>query len=55
MSRNIENITSNVLKKNQELYSNDNLVIKEIEDIKKTLKNIEKKIDFIYRCIKNQN
>lgn len=51
MSRDFHNICNKILQSNHDLHSGPNILIKELESIKKEVKTISKKIDQIYQII----
>ena len=51
MSRDIDSIAKEIIKTNKELHQVDDRLSKDNSDIKKILKNLEKKIDLVLRKI----
>jgi DNA anti-recombination protein RmuC len=51
MSRDIEHIAKEILKANKEIHDIDGKFSKDMSDIKKTLKGLEKKIDLVLNKI----
>jgi hypothetical protein len=51
MSRDIDSIAREIIKTNKELHQVDDKLSKDNNDIKKILKNLEKKIDLVLRKI----
>lgn len=51
MSRDFHNICNKVLQSNQELHSGPNVLIKELDSVRKEIKILSNKIDQIYKLI----
>ncbi len=54
MSRDIQSITNEVIKMNNDLYKKE-VVNKDLEDIKKTLKKLEEKIENLTKLVQQNN
>lgn len=51
MSRDIENITKEIIKANKEIHQIEDKFSKDINDLKKLIKNIDKKMDLVLNKI----
>lgn len=51
MSRDIDSIAKEIIKTNKELHQVDDRLSKDINDIKRILKNMEKKLDLVLKKI----
>lgn len=51
MSRDIENITKEIIKANKEIHQMEDQFSKDINDLKKLIKNLDKKVDLVLNKI----